>query len=320
MAEHLPGTNADVEALRRFACVKLIAADLDGTFLPSEFAGKAERLLRQLDHAGVQMTVATGRTFHGVRDLLIRLHSPRGKPLIKRGTPLILYNGSVVIEAGIGRLLYRKTMPDAALSFVAQIAARHSCDFFAYSCEETVLGIDENHRVQEHVVGWQFGPGERKRSETEFNGLPVEWRTTLPCSVPFEACAVVINSLDCAVLTSIASQLQDLGIVSVTRSSSLYLEIRPESSNKGKALAYVAQRFNLLPAQVLAVGDSDNDVEMLKWAGIGVAVSTASTSAKEQADFLCDYGPFQGMVQVLGLVHAAHRYFRDSHKGDPAVT
>lgn len=315
MAEHLPGPNAEIEALRPFASIRLIVADLDGTFLPSEFAGKAERLLRQLDHVSVQVTVATGRTFNGVRDLLIHLQSPSGKPLIKRGTPLILYNGSVVVEAGTGRLFYRKTMNHEALISIANLAAQHPCELYAYFCEEDLLGIEETDRVRERVLGWQFGLSNHEQTETEFNGLPVEWDTTLSASNLFEPCAAVIKSPELQALTSIGIELENKRIVSVTRSSSAYLEIRPQNSDKGKALACVAERLNLLPTQVLAVGDSDNDVEMLDWAGIGVAVSTASSSAVERADFVCDYGPFRGMVQVLRLVHSARRYYRTAAKG-----
>jgi Cof subfamily protein (haloacid dehalogenase superfamily) len=319
MTKYLPGPSDDIEALRPFAAIKLIVADLDGTLLPSAFAGKAERLLRQLDRAGVQMTVATGRAFTGIQELLSRLHSPSGRPLIKRGMPLILYNGSVVVEAGTGRLFDRKTMNWEAVISVIDVAAKHPCELFAYVCSEDLMGRDDTERVHERVLGWQFGVLGNATTATEFNGLAVEWETAMPLDKA-EPSAVVIKSSESQVLDTIASKLRLLKTVSVTQSTPLYLEIRPEGSNKALALAWAAQRLKLLPAQVLTVGDSDNDVEMLKWAGIGVAVKTASKAARQQADFLCDYGPFQGVVQVLSLVHAAHRYFRNSPEGNLSLT
>lgn len=313
MAELLPGPTADLDALRRFASVRLVVADLDGTLFPSDLAGTMQRLLRQLNYARVQLTLATGRTFSGVRDLLSHLQDRRGNLLLRRGTPLILYNGSVVIEAGTQHLIQRNTMTSASFTLALNTAARHPCELFAYFCDEEVLSKGEVHGTQERVFGWQFRLPGKARAEREFNGLPVRWDETLPLSLDLQPCAVVVSSPHEQVLVALAAELEATRTVSVTRSGFIYLELRPKGTSKGTALAWVTQRLGLTADEVLAVGDSDNDVEMLKWAGIGVAVSTASSSARNHADFLCHYGPFQGVVQVLRLVCEAHRYYRGSH-------
>ncbi len=320
MTKFLPGPDADIEALRRFALVKLVVADLDGTLFPSELAGTAQRLLRQLSVAGVQLTVATGRTYSGVRDLLFHLQTTPVRPLIKRRTPLILYNGSVVVAAGTGELQMQKIITKASLDIVLETAARHPCEVFAYCCSPEIFHQSDEPGLFEHVYGWQFNSRDVVRSEREFNGLPIEWKVTHPSSIRLEPCAVLVKSSLPQTLAALAGELEPINGFNITRSGSDYLELRPPGSNKGVALAWSAQLLGLSAEQVLAIGDNDNDVEMLEWAGTGVAVSTASNSARKHADFLCQFGPFQGVVQVLRLVHQAHRYFRNYAQPHPVAT
>ncbi len=319
MIEALPGPDSDIEALRRFASVKLIVADLDGTLFPSELGGTAQRLLRQLNRAHVQLTVATGRTHRGIRELLHKLQDVPERPLIKRGTPLILYNGSVVVEAITGHLLRRQTISEMSMRAVMKCASAHVCELFAYFYGEGLFDEHATSSLHERVVGLQFNLRSTPRIEHEFNGIPIEWSAGAPETIVIrEPCAVLLRSEgDSSDLIRVLSAIEG---VTVTKSGAAYIELRPIDSNKGAALAWTAQRLGLSPSDVLAVGDNDNDVEMLAWAGTGVAVNTASTAAQAHSDFLCDLGPFQGVVQVLRLVHQAHRYFRDSPRSRPIAT
>jgi Cof subfamily protein (haloacid dehalogenase superfamily) len=304
----LPGPNSNLEALQRFAAIKLIVADLDGTLFPSELAGTAQRLLRQLNRAGVRLTIATGRTFSGVQALFAKAHANSERLLIKRGTPLILYNGSVVVEALTGQLLSCRTIPEPSLRDILKIASSHRCEVFAYSCGQALLRKLGAGILEERVLGWQFPAPHEHRDPVEFNGLPVTWEPAYPFGD--EPCAVLLRSPTAQSLSALRREMHAVADVSATQSGSLYIELRPAGSNKAVALAWTAQHLGVTPEQVLTVGDNDNDVEMLEWAGVGVAVCTASDAARSHADYICQFGPFQGVVEVLRLVHQAHRYFR----------
>jgi len=318
MPEPLPGSDSSIDSLRAFASVKLIIADLDGTVFPSELASTFQRVLRRLNHAQVQFTVATGRTFRGIQPLLLNLVDERGKSLIKRGTPFILYNGSVIVEAGTTHLLRREDMTTDSFHTVLAAAAKYPCQLYAYSCEENVLVSSGKRGVRECVRGWQFKmPGEPRVKE-EFNGLTIEWQISK--SRPnLMVCAVVIKPKDVKSLEAIVLDVCKAPGISLTRSGDVYLEIRPNNSSKGVALGWLARHLDFSTDQILAIGDNDNDVEMLKSAGIGVAVSTASPAACQHADFVCQFGPFQGAIQVLRLVCEARRYFRDSGRDRSTV-
>jgi Cof subfamily protein (haloacid dehalogenase superfamily) len=310
----LPGPDADLTALEPFSAIKLIVADLDGTLFPSDLARTAQQLIARLKRLHVLVTIATGRTYTGVQQVLRGLINSKGQPLIGRKTPLILYNGAVVVEAGTGCILFRKTISSLALSAVLKVAARYTSEVFAYTCENQTLNEDNDRFLCERVHGWQFGD-EHPLDKQEFNGLPIEWQLekwTLPAGSP---CAILVRSSRSELLIPLADELNAIADISVTRSGTIYLELRPLNSDKSVALRWVAENLGLTSDQVLAVGDNDNDAEMLKWAGIGVAVKTASASAKNHADFISNYGPLSGVIQTLRILCNSRRYYRSARKG-----
>jgi len=69
----------------------------------------------------------------------------------------------------------------------------------------------------------------------------------------------------------------------VTKSNDEYLEMMPPQANKGFALALVAGKFGITAAETMAFGDSYNDIPMLKWAGLGIAVANAKPETKAAA-------------------------------------
>lgn len=74
--------------------------------------------------------------------------------------------------------------------------------------------------------------------------------------------------------------------ITVIPSHPYLVEGLPPGVNKGRGLAWLADYFHIPAAEVLAVGDNDNDIPMLEWAGVGVAVGNASPAARAAADWV----------------------------------
>jgi len=282
--------------------MRLVVADLDGTLFPSPLAAKIQHAIRSLRYYRVRFTLATGRTFGGVRELYERLSLPAG-------TPLVLYNGSVVIEGGTGRILHRVTIPAASIEQVLHRARNYRCEVFGYSCSYPVEVGSDRLGVIEQVFGCRFGSSRTRRAARDFNRNEINWLSpTHLSSIPLPS-AVLISADDAAMLDALARDLRAIPEVNVTRSGTVYLELRPAFSNKAAGLATVASCLDVGAEEVLAIGDHDNDAEMLAWAGIGVVISNASVVARQNADYVCRRNTFEGVVEVLNIVRQAKRYF-----------
>lgn len=301
----LPRWNThSVEALRPFAEVQLVVVDLDGTFLTdshSTVAPALQTLKRSLRHSRhVRLTIATGRALAGVTTLLVDLE-------LDRKMPIILYNGGLVVRPDGNQIISRALIsPDAALEIV-NLGRAHSVNVLAY-----VYGSESflsSETIKEKVYGW----GEQLRFKTEVNGIPVSWQSAHAVTQGFSPIAILIDLRSSPhLLPDLRQQVEKVSGISVTISGSDFLECRADKCNKGVALATLADHIGLEDHQILAVGDNDNDAEMLEFAGSGVCVSGASERAKESSDYICRYGVVRGVIEALQIVGQAKRYFQDS--------
>lgn len=321
MPEVLPAFHSDLEALRPFGRIRLVAFDLDGTLLPSALIQKFQELSRSLRRNGVALVVATGRTLSGVEPLVQRLE-------LGRKAPLILYNGSLVVENSTFRVISRRTISHPAVSSIVDACGHVGARALAYYYNERkhealeLFGsrgsvrtrVEPGRSVEPHelevVRGW-FGEAGPDLPKVDFNGLRIDWQT--PSSGEgggAEPSAVLIPIGEGSnVVSPLLKILARISEITVTQSGSSYLEIRPAGSHKAVGLHQIASSRAVLREDVLAIGDNDNDAEMLDWAGIGVAVRNASSKAKSSADYVTRHGTFAGVVEVLRLVKNSRRYF-----------
>ncbi|SHK14694.1 hypothetical protein SAMN02745227_01630 [Anaerobranca californiensis DSM 14826] len=87
--------------------------------------------------------------------------------------------------------------------------------------------------------------------------------------------------------------------ISVVRTSEEFLEFVAPASNKAVAVKYIADMYNIIPDEIIAFGDSENDVEMLKMAGLGVCMGNGSKIAKKHADVIVSDNDQDGVKEGL---------------------
>ncbi|HBG02875.1 MAG TPA: phosphoglycolate phosphatase, partial [Firmicutes bacterium] len=102
------------------------------------------------------------------------------------------------------------------------------------------------------------------------------------------------------------SKLRDLvtasGEFEVSGSAPTNIEINPKGVSKAAGLAEAIALLGIAPSEVVAVGDSRNDLAMLKWAGLGIAMDNAEPIVKEAADDVTASNEEDGVAQVIRLV------------------
>lgn len=301
--KHLPNwQTANISSLGQFSKIRLVALDLDGTMIQSGESDLFERIQKMgntlKSRCNVSLTISTGRTLTGVKILLDKLHLPKD-------FPLILYNGSVVVENVSYHSLYKKTISAQTLEQILIAVSPYRVRTLAYIYDRSASKLFGMPAPYEYVLGWS----KLEPIKYEFNGMQIFWKKNIAALEEIAPSAVLIDTSvypeSGPDLETILKQIEN---ISVTRSGTSYIEIRPEKSDKGAALSYVAKHLNLTSEEVLALGDNDNDVEMLAWAGIGVAVAKASASAIRNANYICQYGVAEGVVELLRLIKTAKRY------------
>lgn len=245
---------------------KLIAMDLDGTLNNDEkrITPRTLDALMQAQRQGIRLALASARPSPGLnkeRDLL-RMQD--------FGGILMSYNGGRIIDAASGKTLYETTMdPEQARNCLRQLE----------SLPVTPI-LDD---------GAQFYVTDRTAFMVEYecwnNGMTCSEVDNLADFLSFAPVKILMSVQPeqlKAVQAQIAAMLPDE--LNVVQTAAFYLEIIPKRINKGQGLKDVCHALNLLPEETLAFGDAENDIPMLRAAGLGVAMGNASETVKAAAD------------------------------------
>lgn len=243
----------------------LLITDMDGTFLPaSKIPGrKTLAAVEKFQSMGGKFSIATGRAIQAAKQYFDD---------VKVNCPIIMCNGGMVYDTINQKQIYDVYLPDNARKIVKQILK----DNPYAGCEVLTL---------KDVYVPQMTELERKHNEI-CKVLPVECSIDeIPGNWYKVLFAVAPEDMDKLIEYV---QRHNWGGVDFVRSSSEYYEILPQNISKGSALQKMREVCNMQDYTFVAVGDYNNDIEMLKAADVGICPSNATEEVKKIADIVLD--------------------------------
>jgi Cof subfamily protein (haloacid dehalogenase superfamily) len=243
------------------------AFDLDGTVLRRNLRITRETItaLQRLRDRGMRLVVATGRRFEDAREHAQRLG-------FSGGDPVICYGGSMVRRLD-GETLLHRTLPKELSIEVLEWAARRNLHARVF-VDGGIVTSPDTPAAQEHLRRY----GEPGVSAVE---SPVRW---LEEGGEEPTKLVIVDYPDDIGGWLEEAQSAFAGRLFVTRSLPHYVEIGGLEGTKSKALQFLCERWGIERERVLAFGDADNDIDMLRFAGRGVAVGGMTGEVREAAD------------------------------------
>jgi HAD superfamily hydrolase (TIGR01484 family) len=235
--------------------------------------------------AGAQVVLASGRSPHGMTRIadLLDLHGDEGE-----GLWVVASNGAVIFRYPPLEVVHEETF-DAAPA-VAAVLEHHPTALVA---------------VEERGVGYRVNrPFPEGELTGEFTIADVADLVAIPVS------RVIIRDPDATVddFVALGRRLGLQGTDYVVGWTA-WLDLAPMGVSKASGLEYVARELGIDAADVLAIGDGRNDIEMLRWAGRGVAMGQAVEEVKEAADAVA------GSVYDEGAARELDRWFRPGPQG-----
>ena len=242
------------------------AFDLDGTVLRRDLRITKRTLaaMEGLRERGVRLVVATGRRFEGAREHAQRLgFSDRD--------PVICYGGSMVRRVN-GETLLHRTLPRALGVEVLEWAAERDLHARVFVNGRIITSPDTSATL-EHL--------RRNEPGVSVVDSPAAW---LRDGGEEPTKLVIVDHPD-----DVEGWLEEAreafrGRLFVTRSLPHYIEIGAPEGTKSRALSFLCDRWGIDPSRTIAFGDADNDLDMLRFAGHGVAVGGMTAEVREAAD------------------------------------
>lgn len=274
--------------------IKLIAFDLDGTVVSRHHRvnPKTAQAVRTASENGIKIVVASGRHIKSMAKILRKLG------LTQNEMNIVSQNaGQIMTFSADGELLeeHNHFFSDQEAEQIFSLASRYRITLFAYTTKNNLAY--SNRRLSAFV--WVMRHNSQRRVTV--------WDPNIG---QFQPMSKIIAFGSKHEMKHFTEQLKVWGYsvfaFSEFHQGRQYVEISPPGVNKKEGIKYFAQKYGILPSEVMYFGDGENDIEAIKWAGIGVAMGNAKDHVKREADVITETVDDLGVAKQIYRV-LAHR-------------
>ena len=253
--------------------IKLIATDLDGTFFNSNTAisDYNKDVFQFLMKNGIEIILATGRALNSVKHY---------KDILANDNYSIIFNGAAIVDND-GNFIYDKVIDADTSKSIINIYNKYNVYLHVYK-QNIHIASDIDFYLKRYIEKEKINDvaiGLENIEDFEFNKM------------------VFIG--DREELERLQNDIRNNFNVHTCFSHTNFLEVLASGINKGSALEWICNQKGIKRDEVVAFGDNYNDIEMIGYAGIGVAMENAEEALKKKADYICLTNDDDGVGKFL---------------------
>ncbi len=263
--------------------IKLLALDIDGTIMDKNFniSERVKSAIKQTASKGIHVIIATGRMYSATVPIAMDLGLT---------TPLIVYQGSLIQEFyKSDRVFLHHTLPhDLSMQVVKDLRE---------------YGVQINAYLDDKLYAENISPILAEEYALKRN-IPVHKVDSFDNLENFEPTKILGLDHDINLIDKVKNELKQKykGIINITKSTPNFCEFVNNKCSKANSLLFLAEKLGIDKSQIMAIGDQDNDREMLEISGIGVAMGNGDKELKKIADYITD------TVDNDGAAHAIEKF------------
>ena len=287
---------------------KLLALDMDGTLLDEnkKISKKNIQAIKKAKQLGVKIVIASGRTIQGIEKYLEKLD------LLSEDNYCVVCSGSLVMNNTKEKVIQSNPLSYEDFRYIFDLAKQLDINLNMYS-DESILIHSNNYYSRLDAIA---------------NNLPLEIMDFNSLNKDTLITKIMLINEDLSMLeemqalfpniivedTSIQSKkdynkelfkdisklpVEFLEKFTVSKVTPFNVEVMKKSSNKRSGLEKIAEQFKIKPQEIICIGDSGNDKEMIEYAGLGVAMGNAFPEIKEIADYVTLTNDENGVAHVI---------------------
>lgn len=260
---------------------RMIVLDLDGTLTNSQkiITKRTKEALFEAQERGVKVVLASGRPTYGIVPLSKELE------LEKYGSYILSFNGGQIRNEKTKEIIFGQTLPKETMGRLIDLAKQYEVDFLTYE-NGTII---TNNQGNEYVC-----------VESKINQMPVREIENMKQYVNFEVPKMLMVGHG-EHMAMVEPKIQEAmeGKLSIYRSEPFFLEVMPKGIDKAASLERLLARTGMKKEEVIACGDGFNDLSMIQFAGLGVAMENAQEIVKQHADYITNSNDEDGIANVI---------------------
>lgn len=247
---------------------RILALDLDGTLTNSkkEITPHTLDVLIQAQQKGLKLIIASGRPMAGIIPLAEQLH------MKEYGGYILAFNGGLIVDCATGETISQKLLDTSVYKHLYELG--NTKDFKILSYLEDCIACED---IENEYV--RYAARLNKMKLRKLNSFLDE------INFPEPKCLIVGHEKQLAVLEKVLADYYK-NKMSIYRSEPFFLEILPFGIDKAKRLDFLLNYLGIRREELMVCGDGYNDLSMIKFAGLGVAMSNAQDVVKEAANYI----------------------------------
>jgi len=264
---------------------KLVCIDLDGTLLTDEKTITKENIetIRKASSLGINICIATGRIYKFVDHI---------KETLGNKIKVIASNGGIILKED--EALSFKTLSYEEILRLKNLTKDYNVDIYLNT---------ENEIISEKSIPKTYS------YKVINNGLKDRYKVNIVENYPFENLkydkkykivkAICINKDDLNEVKKVRQLLEETNEFEISSAEHHYCEINSKGVSKGKAVEELAKSLKIDIKEVMCIGDGGNDIEMLKRAGISIAMKNGMEDVKSLANYITEDNNNSGVAKAI---------------------
>ena len=260
---------------------EILVLDIDGTLTTSEKKISKETLYAVLatQERGHKVVLASGRPTPGIRALAKEIK------LQEFGGFILSYNGAKIINCQTEEVIYQKKLPQDVIPALYEAALEFGVGIITYEDTGVVVGTARDKYME---------------LEAKINNMPLHDVDNFAEYVTFDVNKCLMTG-DPEHLAEVEQKMKERfgHILNIYRSEPFFLEIVPQNVDKADSLKHLLDHLGLSHTQMISCGDGYNDLTMIQYAGLGVAMANAQQVVKEAANYITRSNDDNGVAHVI---------------------
>lgn len=262
---------------------KLIATDLDGTLVTDD-KNLTDRTIENVKKAlkkNVKIMISSARAFYRIERYLNELD------LRRENQYTICFNGAMIVENITGKVLYSKNLDKHEVNELISLGKQLNVPIMLYS-----KSAHRAEAIPEVIQKNKNSKGMNLKIEN-FNKIDFDKGENYIYKIVFMDKPEKIIGVRKNIPKEIIEKYE------VTSSVPEYIEFVKKGIKKSEAIKFIMDKCKIKQEEVIAIGDGENDIEMLRFAGLGVAMGNADDYVKENADYITSSNHDDGVGKVI---------------------
>lgn len=256
--------------------IKMIATDIDGTIVKwgSEISPAVKNCINEVQKNGVKVVLVTGR---------MHCSTVQVAKLLNLQTPIISYQGGLIKDFN-GKTLYENNLPSNYAKEIIKWGRKNHIHLNLYLDDK--LYVEEDNDIVKYYTDGKF----IDYTVCSFDDLKIENVNKI--------LAIDLQNPDKVTgwVKELKEKYPDLYIV---KSTPFFCEIGSGKAKKSLGVKFLSEMWNIEPEDVLTIGDQNNDIDLVKCGGIGVAMGNATPELKACADYITDTVENDGFAKAV---------------------